>query len=58
MFWVIFIVSDWILIKKIIVLSTSWETDFEKKLPGVLSGKLGHEEKCLDSIRFLGQWTS
>ena len=46
MFQVIFIFSDWILIKKIIVSSTHFvlgETDFQKILPGVLSGGLGHE---------------
>ena len=46
MFQVIFIFSDWILIKQIIVSSTPFvlgETDFQKILPGVLSGGLGHE---------------
>ena len=44
MFQVIFIFSEWILIKQIIVFSTPfvlWETDFQKLLPGVLSGELG-----------------
>ena len=46
MFQVIFIFSDRILIKKIIVSFTHFvfgETDFQKILPGVLSGGLGHE---------------
>ena len=46
MFQVIFIFSDWISIKQIIVSSTSFvlgETDFQKILPGVLSGGLVHE---------------
>ena len=46
MFQVIFIFSDWILIKQIIPSSAPsalGETDFEKILPGVLSGGLGHE---------------
>ena len=46
LFQVIFIFSDSILIKKIIVSSTHFvlgETDFQKILPGVLSGGLGHE---------------
>ena len=40
----VFIFSDWILIKQIIVSSTPFilaETDFQKLLPGVLSGRLG-----------------
>ena len=44
MFQVIFIFSDRILIKKIIVSSTHFifrETDFQKILPGVLSGVWG-----------------
>ena len=44
MFQVIFIFFDWILIKQIIVSSTSFvlgETDFKKLLPGVLSWRLG-----------------
>ena len=46
MFQVIFIFSDWILIKQIIVSSTPFvlgETDFQKILLGVLSGGLVHE---------------
>ena len=46
MFQVIFIFSDWILIKQIIVFSTPFvlaETDFQKFLPGVLNGRLGHK---------------
>ena len=46
MFQVIFIFSDWILIEQIIASSTPsvlGETDFQKILPGVLSGGLGHE---------------
>ena len=46
MFQVIFIFSDWILIKKIIVSSTHFvlgETDFQKIPPGVLSGGQGHD---------------
>ena len=45
-FQVIFIFSDWILIEQIIDSSTPFalgETDFEKILPGVLSGGVGHE---------------
>ena len=45
-FQVIFIFSDWILIEQIIASSTPsvlGETDFQKILPGVLSGGLGHE---------------
>ena len=44
MFQVIFMFSDWILIKQIIVSSTPFvlaETDFQKHLPGILSGRLG-----------------
>ena len=46
MFQVIFIYSDWILIEQITASSTPSalrETDFQKILPGVLSGELGHE---------------
>ena len=46
MFQVIFIFSDWILIKQIIVSSTPFvlgETDFQNIASGVLSGGLGHE---------------
>ena len=46
MFQVILIFSDWILIKQIIVSSTLFafgKTDFQKVLPGVLIGELGHE---------------
>ena len=46
MLQVIFIFSDWILIKQIIVSSTPFvmgEIDFQKILPGVLSEGLGHE---------------
>ena len=46
MFQVIFIFSDWILIEQIIASSTSsvlGEKDFQKVLPGVLSGGLGYE---------------
>ena len=45
MFQVIFIFSNLILIKRIIVSSIPFilgETDFRKILPGVLSGGLGH----------------
>ena len=45
-FQIILIFSDWILIKQIIVSSTLFvlgETDFQKILPGVLSGGLGYE---------------
>ena len=31
--------------------------DFQKLLPGVLSGGLRHEQKCIDSMHFLGMWT-
>ena len=44
MFQVIFIFSDWILIEQII--------DFQKILPGVFSGGLGHEQKSIDSMIF------
>ena len=44
MFQFIFIFSDWILIEQII--------DFQKILPGVLSGGLGHEQKSKDSMIF------
>ena len=54
MFQVIFIfISDLVLIKQIIVFSTPFvlgETDFLNILPGVLSGELGHELKCIDSM--------
>ena len=46
MFQVIFTFSDRISIKQIIVSSTPFvlgETDFQKILPGVLSGGLAHE---------------
>ena len=46
MFQVIFIFSDLILIKQMIVFITLfvlWETDFQIILPGVLSGELGHD---------------
>ena len=46
MFQVILIFSDYILIKQIIVSSTLFilgETYFQKILPGVLIGELGHE---------------
>ena len=46
MFQAIFIFSDWIFIEQIIASSTSsvfGETDFQKTLPQVLSGGLGHE---------------
>ena len=46
MFQVIFIFSDWILIKRIIVFSIPFvlgETDFQKILHEVLSGEMGHE---------------
>ena len=47
MFQAIFIFSDWILIEQIIASSHPFsalgETDFQKILPGVLSGGLGHE---------------
>ena len=54
------IFNDWILIKQIIVSSTPFvlgEIDFQKSLLGVLSGELGHEQKCIDSVHFLGMWT-
>ena len=35
-----------------------WETGFQKILPGILSGGLGHEYKCIvDSMHFLAMWT-
>ena len=43
LFQVIFKFFDWILIKQIIVFSTSFDlgkTDFQKFPPGILSGKL------------------
>ena len=46
MFQVIFIFSDWILIKQILVFSTPFrleEKDFQNVLPVVLSGKRRHE---------------
>ena len=46
MFQAIFIISNWILIKKMIVSSTHFvlgEADFQKILPGFLSGGLGYE---------------
>ena len=46
MFQVTLIFSDWILIKQIIVSSTLFvlgETDFQKILPGVLTGELVQE---------------
>ena len=46
MFQVIFIFSDSILVKKIIVSSTLFvmgEIDFQKTLPRVLTGELRHE---------------
>ena len=46
MFQVIFILSDLILLKQIIVSSNTFvlgETNFQKALPGILSGGLGHE---------------
>ena len=46
MFQVILILSDWILIKQIMVYSTLFvfgKTGFQKVLPGVLIGELGHE---------------
>ena len=60
MFQFIFISFDWILIEQIIASSTPSllrETDFKKLLPGVLSGGVGHEQKCIDSMHFLGMWT-
>ena len=57
MFQVIFILSDLILLKQIIVSSNTFvlgETNFQKALPGILSGGLGHELKCIDSINSLG----
>ena len=57
MFQVILIFSDYILIKRIIVSSTLFvlgETDFQKILPGVLMEELGHEQKSIDSMHFLG----
>ena len=60
MFHVIFIFSDWILIEQIIASSTPSvlrETNFQKVLRGVLSGRLRHEEKCIDSMHFLEKWT-
>ena len=61
MFQVIFIFSDWILTDQIIASSTPSvlrETDSQKTLPGVLSGGLGHEQKCIDSMHLLGIWTA
>ena len=61
MFQVIFIFSDWILTDQIIASSTPSvlrETDSQKILPGVLSGGLGHEQKCIDSMHLLGIWTA
>ena len=52
--------KDWILITQIIVSSTLFvlgETDFQKIVPGVLIGELGHEKKSIDSMHFLGMWT-
>ena len=43
MFQVIFIFSDWILTELPPTPSVLGETDFQKILPGVLSGGLGHE---------------
>ena len=46
MFRILLIFSDWILLKQIIVSSTTLflgETDFQKILPGVLNGLLEHE---------------
>ena len=43
MFEVIFIFSDWILTELPPTPSVLGETDFQKILPGVLSGGLGHE---------------
>ena len=47
MFQVIFIFSDWIFIEEQTIASFTpsvlRETDFQKILPGVLSGGLGHE---------------
>ena len=46
MFQAIFIFSDWILIEQITassIPSVLGETNFQKILPGVLSGELGHE---------------
>ena len=45
-FQVIFIFCDWILIEQIIASSTPsalGEIDFQKNIPGDLSGGLGHE---------------
>ena len=59
MFQVIFIFSDWIWIEQIIASSTSsvlGETDFQKILPGVLSGGLGAWVKMIDSMHFRGMW--
>ena len=57
MFQVNLIFPNYILIKQIIVSFTLFvfgETDFQKILPGVLIGELGHEKKSIDSMHFLG----
>ena len=46
MLQVIFVFSDLILTEQIIASSTLSlleESDFQKKLPGILSGRLGHD---------------
>ena len=57
MFQVIFIFSDWILIEEQTIassftLSVLRETDFQKILPGGLSGGLGHEYKSINQKKF------
>ena len=60
MFQVIFIFSDWILREHIIAFSTPsdlGETDFEKILPGLLSGgETGEWVKMIHSMHFWGMW--
>ena len=61
MFQVTLIFSDWILIKQIIVSSTLFvmgETDFQKILPGVLTGEMAQEQNSIDSMHFIGMWTT
>ena len=60
LFQVISTFSEWILVEQIIASSTPSileETDFQKILPGVLSGTLGRDWKCIYSMLFLGMLT-
>ena len=60
MFQVTFIFYDWILIEQIIVSSTPsvlGKTDFQKILPGVLSGSTGAWVRKHRFNDFLGMWT-